>query len=63
MKDQGYISDSEYNEAADKSLNDFINPTISSGFGNYSYYHEYLVDSIINDLMEQYGMERQYAQQ
>ena len=57
MKDQGYIDESEYNEAADQSLNNFINPTITSGNGNYSYFHEYIVDTVINDLMEQYGME------
>ncbi len=57
MKDQGYISDSEYTSCVDKSVNTFINPTITSGNGNYSYYHEYLVDTVINDLMEKYGME------
>ena len=57
MKDQGYISDQQYNECVDKSLNTFIDPTISTGFGDYSYYHEYLVDTVINDLMEKYGME------
>ena len=57
MKEQGYITDSEYTSCVDKSVNTFINPTITSGNGNYSYYHEYLVDTIINDLMEKYGME------
>ena len=57
MKDQGYIDEGEYSSAADKSLNTFINPTITSGNGNYSYFHEYIVDNVINDLMEQYGME------
>ena len=57
MKAQGYIDDAQYNEAADKSLNDFINPTITSGNGNYSYFHEYIVDTVINDLADQYGME------
>ena len=57
MKDQGFIDDSQYSAAVDKSLNTFINPTISSGNGNYSYYHEYLVDTIIRDLMDKYGME------
>ena len=57
MKDQGFITEEQYTSCVDKSLNSFINPTITSGNGNYSYYHEYLVDTIINDLMEQYGME------
>ncbi len=57
MKDQGYITDAEYSESVDQSLNSFINPTISVGYGDYSYYHEYLVDTVISDLMDQYGME------
>ena len=57
MKEQGYITEDEYTSCVDKSVNSFINPTITSGNGNYSYYHEYLVDTIINDLMDQYGME------
>ena len=57
MKDQGYITDAEYSECVDQSLNSFINPTISVGYGDYSYYHEYLVDTVISDLMEKYGME------
>lgn len=57
MQDQGYITEEQYTSAADKSLNSFIDPTITSGNGNYSYYHEYLVDTVINDLMDQYGME------
>ena len=57
MKDQGYIDESEYNDAVDQSLNSFINPTITSGNGNYSYFHEYIVDTVISDLMDQYGME------
>ncbi len=57
MKDQGYIDETQFNEAADQSLNNFINPTITSGNGNYSYFHEYIVDTVISDLMDQYGME------
>ena len=57
MKDQGYITEDEYTSCYDVSLNSFIDPTIKSGNGNYSYFHEYLVDTVINDLMEQYDME------
>jgi penicillin-binding protein 1A len=57
MKDQGYIDDEQYSGAVDTSLNKFINPTITSGNGNYSYYHEYLVDTVIRDLMAKYDME------
>lgn len=57
MKDQGLITQDEYDDAVDKSLNSFIKPTISSGYGDNSYFHEYLVETVINDLMDQYGME------
>lgn len=57
MLDQGFITKDEYNSNVDKALNDFIKPTISSGNGNMSYFHEYLVDTIISDLMDQYGMD------
>ena len=57
MKDQGMITDQEYSSAVDQSLNSFINPTITSGNGINSYYHEYLVETVIGDLMDQYGME------
>lgn len=57
MLDQNYITQEQYDKAVDKSLNSFIDPTIKSGNGIYSYFHEYLVETIINDLMEKYGME------
>lgn len=57
MKDQNMITDEEYTGAVDQSLNAFINPTIATGSGNNSYFHEYLVETVINDLMDQYGME------
>ncbi len=58
MKDQGYITDADYNKYAGTDLADFIKPTLrTTGAGAYSYFHEYLVDTIISDLMEQYDME------
>ena len=58
MKQQGYITEDEYNKAYGKDLIKFINPTFTKkGAGDYSYFHEYLVDTIIADLQEQYEME------
>ena len=62
MLSQKYIDESEYNEAYDKTLNDFIKPSLASSGSIYSYFHEYLVDTIINDLMDQYGMEYENAE-
>lgn len=56
MKEQGYISESEYEKAYDKDLIDFIKPTIDNGSSNYAYFHEYLIDQVISDLMEEYDL-------
>ena len=57
MLSQNLITQDEYDKAYDLKLNDFIDPNLKSTSSIYSYFHEYLVDSIIADLMEQYGME------
>lgn len=62
MLAQNYIDQSEHDEVYDESLNDFIKPTLGSNSSIYSYFHEYLVDTIISDLMEQYGMEYEDAE-
>ncbi len=62
MLDQNYITKDEYDKAYGKALNDFIKPNLSNTGSIYSYFHEYLVDTIINDLMEQYGMEYETAE-
>ncbi|MBR0400531.1 MAG: penicillin-binding protein, partial [Mogibacterium sp.] len=56
MLDQGYITQAEYDENVDQSVNSFIKPTITTGNGNYSYYHEFLVDTVIRDLMKEFDM-------
>ena len=62
MLDQGYITQEEYDDNVDKSVNSFIKPTITTGNGNYSYYHEYLVDTVIHDLMKEFDMEYEDAE-
>ncbi len=62
MLEQGMISKKDYDEAYDKPLNDFINPNLKSGSGNYSYFHEYLIDTIVADLMEQKNMSAEQAE-
>lgn len=56
MKDQGYISDSEYKAAYGVDLIKFIKPTFKSNTNTYSYFHEYLIDSVISDLQEKYNL-------
>ncbi len=62
MLAQNYIDQSEHDEVYDESLNDFIKPNLKSSSSIYSYFHEYLVDTIISDLMDQYGMEYEDAE-
>ncbi|MBQ6439994.1 MAG: transglycosylase domain-containing protein [Mogibacterium sp.] len=62
MLSQGLIDKSEYDKAYDLTLNEFIDPNLKSNNSIYSYFHEYLVDTIIADLMEQYGMEYDEAE-
>ena len=54
MKDQGYITDKEYKEAKGKKLTDFLHPQLSNKSSVYSYFHEYVLDQVIQDLMDKY---------
>ncbi len=56
MLDQGLISQSDHDSAYNMSLNEFIKPSLASTNSVYSYFHEYLVDTVIGDLMDQYNM-------
>ena len=62
MKEQGYINESQYTSNIDIPLIQFINPTFFEGNGSNSYFHEYLVDTVIEDLMEKYNMEYEDAE-
>ena len=62
MLSQNLIDKDEYDKVYDLTLNDFIKPNLKSNNSIYSYFHEYLIDTIIADLMEQYGMEYEDAE-
>ena len=62
MLAQNYITQEEHDAVYDLKLNDFIDPTLTSSSSIYSYFHEYLVDTIIADLQEQYGMDYETAE-
>lgn len=62
MLGQNLIDKEEYDKAYDLTLNEFINPSLKSSSSIYSYFHEYLVDTIIADLMEQYDMDYETAE-
>lgn len=54
MKDQGYITEDQYNKAKRQKLSKFLNAQLSNKASKYSYFHEYLLDEVIQDLMEKY---------
>ena len=62
MLGQNLIDKEDYDKAYDLKLNDFINPNLKSTSSIYSYFHEYLVDTIIADLMDQYDMDYDTAE-
>ncbi len=62
MLGQNLISKEEYDKVYNLKLNDFIKPNLKSNSSIYSYFHEYLVDTIIADLMEQYDMDYETAE-
>ena len=63
MKDQGYITEKQYNKNKDKDLVDYIKPTISSGSDNATtYFKDYMADEIIQDLQTEYNMDEDTAQ-
>ncbi|MBR0307357.1 MAG: transglycosylase domain-containing protein [Mogibacterium sp.] len=62
MLDQGLITQAEHDEVYDEPLNDFIDPSLKSNSTEFSYFHDYLVETIINDLMDQYDMEYEDAE-
>lgn len=62
MLGQGLIDKDEYDKVYDLTLNEFIDPDLKSNNSIYSYFHEYLIDTIIADLMDQYEMDYETAE-
>ena len=56
MYEQGYISKEDYEANKDLDLIDFIDPDISNNQNAYSYFKEYMVDAVTEDLMEKYDL-------
>ncbi len=54
MKQQGYITEDEYNKAVKKKLTDFLDPELTNKSSVYAYFREYLLDQVIQDLMDKY---------
>ncbi len=56
MRQQGYISQSEYEEAAAIPLKELLHPRYSSGSTNNSYFTDYVVSQVILDLQKKDGL-------
>lgn len=52
MYDQKYISQEDYEANKAMPLKDFINPNFNSSEGASKYFSDYVISSVINDLME-----------
>lgn len=61
MQDQGYITEDQYNKAKGQKLTKFLNAQLSNKASKYSYFHEYLLDEVIQDLMEKYDYSKDKA--
>ncbi len=55
MLDQGYISEKEYKEAVDTKLIDMLNPNYNALNDKSSYFADYVIETVINDLAEKKG--------
>nr|HML38872.1 transglycosylase domain-containing protein [Bacillota bacterium] len=61
MKDQGMISKAEYDEAAAVNLRDLINPSQDSTDEISSYFADYVIKQVVNDLMDKMNIDETEA--
>lgn len=62
MVEQQYISKKKADEAR-KDLIDFINPDLGGEDNKYTYWNDYVLDTVISDLMEKYDLDEETATQ
>lgn len=60
MVDQGYITKEEA-DGARKDLIDFINPDLSGDDNKYTYFNDYVLSTVIDDLMAKYDLDEDTA--
>lgn len=61
MKEQEYISQSEYDEAMGYNIRESINPYQDNNTDISSYFADYTIKQVLNDLMKENGMSEQDA--
>lgn len=52
MKDQGYVSDAEYQQAKNTPLKSMLNPQYDTGSAKHGYFTDYVVEQVIKDLQK-----------
>lgn len=55
MKDQGKITAEEYNEAIAIPLKELLNPNFDATNTNSSYFTDYVIEEVTQDLMQEFG--------
>ena len=53
MRQQGYLTEDEYKEAVNTPLNEMVKTSIKENDPTMSYFTDYLIDAVIEDLMEE----------
>lgn len=53
MLEQGYITEKQYNKAVNTSLKKMLDPNYSTANGEATYFQDYVIDEVIEDLMEE----------
>ena len=61
MKAQGYIDDKQYKEAVNTSLKDMLDPNYNMGREKTSYFADYVIESVIEDLMKEKNLSHDQA--
>lgn len=61
MKKQGFIDKKQFDEVYDKNLIDFINPNIATYSNIYTYFTDYMIEQVVNDLNKKYKISEEDA--
>lgn len=63
MLEQGYISQTDYDEAVQTEIKDVVNPNADALNDVSNYFADYVITQVIQDLQDQLGYDHQKAQQ
>lgn len=62
MLDQGYITKEQHDKVYDSDLKNFIHADLSNSSSDFSYFNEYLIDKVVDDLMDKYDYSESQAE-